>query len=80
MSRNIFNNDLVNERYASFDVTNKQEMLAIIILLFLDYYLMISLLLNIRKILLNYFQDVMFNPQKLLCINSILIFSVISKT
>lgn len=52
-------------------------MIAGLLVFAFEYYLLFTLLYNIRKILLAYFNTDTFNPGKLLSINFILLITVI---
>ena len=73
-----FNIKLVRSFFISYDVTNIYEIVACIILLLFDVFVLTNILLNIRRILDFYYNDnEEFDPRKLICININLIISVV---
>lgn len=64
--------------FLNFDITNYYEMGSAMLFFCLDYFLSYNILKNIRKILRWYYRNDGVSPGKLLCINSILLLSVIS--
>lgn len=82
MNSNILFNGLTKEvvekNYLAFDSTNIYELCASIYLVVVNLYLLIKILFTLRQTIEWHARDVEVDPSKLICINSILLLSVIS--
>jgi hypothetical protein len=74
---NEFTKDEVEDNYLVFEITNVYELFFGFSTIFLDLALMIKLLFTIRYIIFWAIRNVDADPLKLLCINCILLLSVI---
>lgn len=79
MDLKTFSNDLYKKEFVNYDVTNKYELMATVVLLSCDLVLYAWVFINFRSIFCGYYRGSLGSPFKMICINFNLLISILRK-